>query len=600
MAYTAYQAPITIKDAINNIKKRKYVLPSIQREFVWNPEQIEKLFDSLMRGYPISTFLFWKVEKKNIKDFQFYEFLKHYHQKDATHNAKADLSDDEDVIAILDGQQRLTSLYIALTGTYARKIPYYQWNNPNAFPKKSLYLNLLHSAEDIEMVYDFRFLTEAESLSPGEGYFWFKVGKVLDFKDISGVMQYLMLNGLMDTSKYSQDESNFALNTLSSLFNIIHNNGTISYYQEEDEELDKVLQIFIRINSGGTKLSYSDLLLSIATAQWQEMDAREVIHQFVDEINQFGDGFDFNKDFVLKSSLVLGDFSDIRFKVDNFKKENMLQIEQLWDSISNSLRLAIRLVAKFGFSRENLISTNAIIPIAYYLLKNDRKDNYLDSSSFKDDRRKVQEWLVRVLLKGVFGGQPDALYPVLRNIINENLGAFPLEAIIDRYKGKRKSIVFTEDDLDSLLELQYNKPRTYSALTLLYPGLNQSFRYHQDHIYPQRFFTPSKLNKEGVSDHESMQEYLNRYNKLANLQLLQAVENTEKNGKHFKEWLYEKFESEYDRQLFCQTHLIPTDVDLSFDNFVEFYEARKSIVRKQLQIALGVETKSLQIEEIEE
>lgn len=597
MAYTAYQAPITIKDAINNIKKRKYVLPSIQREFVWSTDQIEKLFDSLMRGYPISTFLFWKVEKKNIKEFQFYEFLKHYHQKDATHNAKADLSDDEDVIAILDGQQRLTSLYIALTGTYARKIPYHQWNNPNAFPKKSLYLNLLKKAEDIEMVYDFRFLTEEESSKSEDGFYWFKVGKILEFKDLPGVMQYLMRNGLMDTSKHSQEEGDFALNILSSLFNIVHNNGTISYYQEEDEELDKVLQIFIRINSGGTKLSYSDLLLSIATAQWREKDAREVIHQFVDEINQIGDGFDFNKDFVLKSSLVLADFNDIRFKVDNFKKENMLHIEKQWDSISNAMQLAIRLVAKFGFNRDSLTATNAIIPIAYYLLKNGRKDNYLDSSTFSEDRKKVQEWLVRVLLKGTFGGQPDALYPVLRNIINDNPGDFPLEAIIERYKGKRKNIVFTEDDLDSLLELQYNTSRTYSALTLLYPGLNQSFRYHQDHIFPQRYFTTSKLHKEGITDQDKIQEYISKYNKLANLQLLQAVENTEKNGKHFNEWLHEKYTTEYDRQLFYNIHLIPTEIDLNLENFLTFYEARKALVRKRLQEALGVDSKIIIIEE---
>ena len=75
----AYEAPITIKKTIENIRKRKYVLPSIQREFVWEPTQIEKLFDSLMRNYPISTFLFWKVDKHRIKDFQFYEFLKNYH-----------------------------------------------------------------------------------------------------------------------------------------------------------------------------------------------------------------------------------------------------------------------------------------------------------------------------------------------------------------------------------------------------------------------------------------------------------------------------------------------------------------------------------------
>ena len=118
----------------------------------------------------------------------------------------------------------------------------------------------------------------------------------------------------MDTSKISETQSEFAINTLNEFFNVVHQKGTISYYLEKSPELDKVLQIFIRINSGGTVLSYSDLLLSIATAQWTERDAREVIHEFVDDINAIGDGFDFSKDNVLKSCLVLADL-DVRFKV---------------------------------------------------------------------------------------------------------------------------------------------------------------------------------------------------------------------------------------------------------------------------------------------
>src|SRR5690554_2740109 len=118
----AYETPITIKKAIDLIRKKHYVLPSIQREFVWDTFQIERLFDSLMRDYPISTFLFWKVEKSRIKDFQFYEFLKHYHQVTSRHNRKADLTEEEDVIAILDGQQRMTAMYIGLTGSHATKL----------------------------------------------------------------------------------------------------------------------------------------------------------------------------------------------------------------------------------------------------------------------------------------------------------------------------------------------------------------------------------------------------------------------------------------------------------------------------------------------
>jgi len=82
-----------------------------------------------MRDYPIGTFLFWNVSKENTENFRFYEFLKNYHQKNNKHNTKADLFGDEDIIAILDGQQRMTSLYIALVGSIAKKAPYRKLND---------------------------------------------------------------------------------------------------------------------------------------------------------------------------------------------------------------------------------------------------------------------------------------------------------------------------------------------------------------------------------------------------------------------------------------------------------------------------------------
>jgi uncharacterized protein with ParB-like and HNH nuclease domain len=115
----AFVEPITIKDAIDNVHKKNYLLPAIQREFVWGAYQIERLFDSLMRDYPISSFLFWEVEKANIDNYQFYEFVREYHERDNTHNPKANIVGESGITAILDGQQRLTSLYVGLKGAYA-------------------------------------------------------------------------------------------------------------------------------------------------------------------------------------------------------------------------------------------------------------------------------------------------------------------------------------------------------------------------------------------------------------------------------------------------------------------------------------------------
>src|SRR5690606_25391549 len=158
----AYEKPITIKDAIKSIQDQEFILPAIQREFVWNTYQIELLFDSIMRDYPISTFLFWKVKAENIDKFKFYRFLPYYHERDKKHNDPAELSGDKDRFAILDGQQRLTSLYLGLKGSYAYRLSYHRKSSDYAYPPRKLYINLLKESEDAEMLYDFRFLTDEE------------------------------------------------------------------------------------------------------------------------------------------------------------------------------------------------------------------------------------------------------------------------------------------------------------------------------------------------------------------------------------------------------------------------------------------------------
>ncbi|GJI92610.1 DUF262 domain-containing protein [Duganella hordei] len=576
----AYQPPITIKEAIDNIRKRHYVLPSIQREFVWDTDQIETLFDSLMRDYPISTFLFWKVDKSKIKNFQFYEFLKVYHEKDGRHNPKADLPDNEDVIALLDGQQRMTSMFIALTGSHARRLPHARKNNPAAYPVKKMYLNLLKKSDELEVEYDFKFLTVREA-EQKKGFFWFPCSEILDMSDMSKTSMYLMKNKLMDTSIYSELESEFAINTLNEFFNVVHQKGTISYYLEKGEELDKVLQIFIRINSGGTKLSYSDLLLSIATAQWKGKDAREIIHSFVDEINKIGDGFSFNKDLVLKACLVLSDF-DVKFKVDNFTKENMEIIEQRWESISDAIRSAVDLFAKFGYSRDNLLATNTVIPISYFIYKNQFANEIVHSSAREADRKSIKEWLARVLLKGTFGGQPDSIYPAMRDLTNKYPQRFPLDEIIEHYKSSRKSITFSEDEIENLLELQYSGAKTYCVLTLLYPGLNFSFKYHQDHIHPKSFFSKRHLKMLGLAG-EKIDAYLAEFNCLPNLQLLQATTNIQKSDKSFHEWMNANFNGRAERESFLmQNHIGPSD-SLEFDEFLLFIQNRKQRLKHLLQ-----------------
>lgn len=598
----AYERPITIKEAITSISDQEFILPAIQREFVWNTKQIELLFDSIMRDYPISTFLFWKVKAENIEKFKFYKFLSKYHQRDKKHNEPLELSGDKDRFAILDGQQRLTSLYLGLKGSYAYKLANYNWKSDHAFPERYLYVNLLSEAEDNELLYDFRFLSDDEltkfnELYPSK-YHWFKVGDIIRFADFPDIFKYIAEHGLMDTSRYSQEQTKFASDTLSKLFQYLNQKELINFYLEKSEELDKVLHIFIRVNSGGTKLSYSDLLLSIATAQWKEKDAREIIHKFVDQLNAIDPGFNINKDLILKSCLVLSDIKDIKFKVDNFSSENMTLIESEWDDIAKAMNLSIQLIASFGFNSKTLTAYNAIIPIAYFIKKNNIGDELLHSSNQIENRKLIKEWLVRALLKRVFGGTPDNLYPVYRTIISENLGKFPLQQLMDRYRGTNKSLSFDEETIDHLLNTQYGSAFAYMVLSLLYP-LNHNYKFHQDHIHPKKYFNNRELTKLGIVDEAKRQQYMEAFNTIGNLQLIQETENLEKNATPFKEWLYENYTGA-DLVNYKNMHFIPLENDLSMDEFLAFYEERRHILKSKLLKVLNVTEKQYEVEEAAE
>lgn len=578
----SYETALKIVDVVESIHRKNYLLPAIQREFVWSTDQVEKLFDSLMQDYPISSFLFWRVDKEHVHDYEFYEFIRDYHERYNRHNPKAHTTGEGELTAILDGQQRLTSIYIGLKGSYAGKIPRKRWDNDLAYPKKFLYLNLISESDETELKYDFKFLTDLEAKIESENVFWFKVSNILVLKEPGDVNSYLLESSIFN--KYPKEKASFANYTLFKLHNVIHEKGTISYYLERSQVLDKVLNIFIRINSGGTILSYSDLLLSIATAQWSTRDAREEIFSFVDSVNSIGDGFSFSKDFVLKSCLVLSGIRDIAFKVDNFNKHNMQKIEDEWDEITTAIRIAVGLVSGFGYSRDTLTSNNAIIPIAYFLKKNSVSESFITSMRDADLKAVIEKWLRLSLIKRVFSGQPDNVLRPIRKIIDENGLAFPLDQIRDHFKGTNKTLLFSNEDIDNLLGYSYGQNFTFSVIALLYPQLDYRNVFHLDHIFPQSLFTFSKLSKRGL-DNSQIIEFYTKFNMLANLQLLEERPNLEKRNKEFNFWFLESFIEESERNAYKERHMIP-EVSLEFENFVHFFKQREALIKRKLTALL--------------
>jgi Protein of unknown function DUF262 len=574
----SFQTAITIYKTIQAVTERKYLLPAIQRELVWDADQIESLFDSILSGYPIGSFLFWDVDKAHSKDYQFYEFIKDYHERDLQHNPPANIVGEQGLTAILDGQQRITALYIGFCGTYSTKVKWKRWDSPGAFPVRRLYLNILAPSPDAGETYQFKFLTKAESDAPTEDVYWFPLGDVFQLEKPNHIHAYLVKHGISD--------SEFAGECLFGLHDAVMNRGIINYYLEEDQDLDRVLQIFIRVNSGGTQLSYSDLLLSTATAQWKQHDARLEINNLVHELNAIGSPpFRFDKDFVLKSCLVLCDL-DVRFRVNNFTSANSAVIESKWADISHSLRQAARLLAAFGFNGLTLTSNNAVIPVAYYLLKHGLPSNYVESAAYREDRMAVQQWLTVALLKGTFGGQSDTVLTNIRTALQEQTGSFPADAIGAQLLKLGRSSRFEIEEIEDLMESRYGRAQTFLVLSLLYPTLDYRNLFHQDHIVPRSSLTPTRLRGAG-GDERTIQFARDNLDFLPNLQLLEGTPNEEKSDAPFQEWLDRTCQTDVAKRDYFQKHYIPP-VDFAPANFRDFFESRQRLLVQRLGQKLGV------------
>lgn len=579
----SFQTPRSIEEMLTAIHKREYLMPAIQREFVWGADQITKLVDSLMRGYPVGSFLLWDVKPETAQSYTFYEFLTNYHERDNPYADKATVPSGSSTTAVLDGQQRLTSLNIALYGSFAEKKKYAWWNSADAFPVKRLYLNLVDEPDDEELgtKYDLRFLTDREAApADGEADKWFRVGAVLDLANAGpAIMRELEQRGIAGSAD--------AFQRLYDLYEAVRVLKPMNYFLVTDQDADKVLEIFVRVNSGGTTLSYSDLLLSMATNQWQELDAREEVRSLVSEINSnAGRQFSFSKDVVLKTALTIADV-DVRFKVTNFTQGNMARVEAAWPQIKGALLRAATLLQQFGYNERNLTANSVIVPVAHYLHLRGAGDSYLDSTADAADRLALQRWVTRSLVKrGIWGSGLDTLLTRIRDVFRtSSTNGFPVAAVEEAMAAVGKSLAFDNAEIDELLNLKYAGQRTFSVLSVLYPGLDLSKKFHEDHIFPKSRFTRKKLLDAGIPL-DKIDDYLAAVNLLPNLQLLAGTANIEKQDSLPAEWIDTAFPGEDKRA----TYLAENDLDglpLDLADFTSFFEQRKQRIRTRLLAALG-------------
>jgi hypothetical protein len=575
---------LTVRQAINRLN-RSFFLPSLQREFVWDDKQIIRLFDSIMRGYPISSFLFWRPQSSAARHWTSYKFLEEI-RDGGTHNSVANLNGVAHPVFVLDGQQRLTALNIGLRGIYSAKEKWRRWANPDAYKSKRLFIDLIHknvgeNPDEDEAETHFRFSFLEAPPAPKKRSCWFEVGKILHCSTREKLRERtrLVLRSLPKSA--SQEARDSVRHTLSRLQESVFSTPAIFYHTETLPDYDRVLDIFVRANEAGTKLTKSDLLLSTLIANWEHEDARQEIHSFVDHLNEnLGRQNDLDKDFVIKACFVLCDLP-VKYKITSFTRKNLKKVESKWPDVKSALERCLRLINRFGIDGENLTSANALIPVAHYLYLNPG-ETLLGSSRWETrNAADIRRWLTMALLNRVFGGASDTMLSSLREVLRShgrNGRDFPVARLNAAISQRGRSAAFNDESIKGLLALQYGKPNTFLALTLLYDDTAWgNITHHQDHIFPKRDFTYAGLGRADVADGD-MDRLIELKDRFGNLQLLTDRENTNKHAQEFKQWVRTR------NQSFRRKHLIPKPRRLySLRRFESFLEHRERLIRSRLK-----------------
>lgn len=561
---------ISIKKAVMALNNKDselggFWLPNIQRPFVWSEEQITRLFDSIMREYPVSTLLTWSTKdevkhRKFIDNYHSEIKLTHFHVPD-NKNAK---------IMVLDGQQRLQGFFIGLLGSYE---------------KKELYFNILSGAEAVapeDVRFKFAFMEKTASWP------WIKFKDLVFYKgypeDLAETLQNQAGEDLSD------EKRRIITRNIGRIGREFSQKDNIRFQELDGVEdnsiykIDDVVEIFIRANSGGTKLSKSDLLFSLLTSNWEHAD--KLIEDLLDDLNK-GD-FDFNRDFVLKSCLtMLGKGS--RYEVGKFRDgKTKEEIIEKWDELAGAIRFTRDFLVSKTYIRSDkaMPSYQALIPLIYF------RFHFPDKFS---KNRDMLDYLLRVLVTGVFSGSPDTLIDkIVRKI--QDAKDFVVQDIYEVIRESGRSLQITPD---VIWEQYYGGSRESKMIHLFFNLWYRDFDYSPssesrapqiDHIFPQSLLkTVKDINPE--SGKKNVLRYLaGQRDQIANCMLLTAEENGANGKGSIKPEIWfdrARFESDEEHQKYLETHLIPNKPKLwQLENYDQFIKERKKVIEKKFSSML--------------
>lgn len=255
-----YDPPIPISRILNEIKDGKWVIPEFQRDFVWGIDKFVLLFDSIYRGYTIGNLLLWKTNEKLA--------YKKIGEKDTV--SIENIVYEEQHTYILDGQQRLTTLFAVLTG---KKL--YKYGR-----KKARAYKIFFDIEKDEFISELQKLKEfgerpIKDLIKEEKFDKFRfidLSQIFDsnirfpenlVKEEDNILREKLSNKSITADKYTKqrDELDIKKEPLEKFAEIIKA-YKIHQIVERGNDLDKVVTVFERINTQNVKLDIYDIMVA--------------------------------------------------------------------------------------------------------------------------------------------------------------------------------------------------------------------------------------------------------------------------------------------------------------------------------------------------
>lgn len=511
---------MSIHSLLNQIQDGGIVLPGIQRDFVWPEDRIFRLLDSIMRGYPIGIALFWET----YNDIQHRTFVSDY--RPGTLYSYRENPGNRKLKLVLDGQQRLQSLYIALYGT---------------LDGKSLYFNLLSGRDSDNLAEDkfiFHFLRpdEARTLQAWtklqlskpiekrdenfELLHYIKVAEL--FKMGAAQKQKLKRDLSKELSLSDDDELRLDVNlgrfveALSKDENILkvltidEELPSVSDYRKSDAD---VLEIFVRINREGTPLSRSDLIFSMLKLKWKE--SAEALPHFVKNINE-GNSFELDTDFVIRCLFAVSNLGT-RFNIDLLRrKENIGKLRANFRKCCDSIRATVDFVQNECQCHSSRVigSAYTMVPFVYYLfhsrnheIRNDQVANLHKSFFILAFARPFSRYAEGRL--GAFIRQ------AMKPLADKNDEMFPIDKVVSWVSYWERIKGYDEDLLSRNPSLTLHLIQGRSGAKVQYKRNTPEI----DHIFPR-----SKLREQRFDE-----EIINHF---ANFWILAKGKNQNKSNRH--------------------------------------------------------------------